>query len=31
MNGWHIYIYVPVAEAGLLDNPQMSDFRKANM
>lgn len=29
MNGWHIY--VTVAEAGLLDNPQMSDFRKANM
>lgn len=29
MNGWHID--VPVAEAVLLVNPQMSDFRKANM
>lgn len=29
MNGWHIC--VTVAEAALLDNPQMSDFRKANM
>lgn len=29
MNGWHIY--VTVAKAELLDNPQMSDFREANM
>lgn len=27
--GWHVY--VPIAEALVPDNPQMSDFREANM